>query len=258
MSGKGRIATIGLAFLFVGCSSASEEDERIDETIDNLIEAGFPEDDIQVENGSVYVGRDAEVSLEASREMLDVDDSLGGDEQYRTRNLVSRSLKTICINGFSVQGTLSVALNLAIENYNQLGLTFRMRRITTTAVGCDTLVSVLVGGGNGGSAGFPSGGRPYPFVQIGAGLADFGVNTAEFVITHELGHAVGLRHSDFFDRSISCGNGGNEGGGAIGAIHIPNTPTGATVGGSVMNSCFRASETGEFTSSDRTALRTLY
>jgi hypothetical protein len=78
-------------------------------------------------------------------------------------------------------------------------------------------------------------------------------------MTHELGHTVGLRHSDYFNRSISCGGSAvNEGSGGVGAIHIPGTPTGASVGGSIMNSCFRSSETGEFTGSDVTALQTVY
>ena len=80
----------------------------------------------------------------------------------------------------------------------------------------------------------------------------------EHVITHELGHCIGFRHSDYYDRSISCGSGGNEGSAGVGAIHIPGTPTDARVGGSIMNSCFRSSETGEWSSSDRTALDYLY
>jgi hypothetical protein len=80
----------------------------------------------------------------------------------------------------------------------------------------------------------------------------------EHVITHELGHAIGFRHSDYYNRSISCGSGGDEGAGTYGAIHISGTPTTATVGGSIMNSCFRSTETGEFTSSDVTALNALY
>jgi len=52
------------------------------EIIDNLVKAGFPADDIMVEGGLVYVGRDAEVSLAASREMLEAGESR--NEQYRT------------------------------------------------------------------------------------------------------------------------------------------------------------------------------
>ena len=81
----------------------------------------------------------------------------------------------------------------------------------------------------------------------------------EHVITHELGHCIGFRHSDYYDRSISCGgSASNEGASNVGAIHIPGTPTTAGVGGSIMNSCFRSSESGEWSSSDRTALYYLY
>jgi hypothetical protein len=227
------------------------------EIIENLIEAGFPESDIMVVDNKVYVGRDAEVSLEASREMLEVDPS-SSDEQYRTSNLVSRSLAVICVNGAAYTGKFGDALNRAITNYNNLGLTFRMQRTSGSTSGCGAVITSRVSGGTGGSSGFPSGGRPYSIINVGSGLNNFSVDTVEHVITHELGHTVGMRHSDYFNRSISCGSGGNEGSGGVGAIHIPGTPTGASVGGSLMNSCFRSSETGEFSGSDATALQTLY
>nr|WP_090494635.1 M57 family metalloprotease [Myxococcus virescens] len=50
----------------------------------------------------------------------------------------------------------------------------------------------------------------------------------------------------------------NEGPAGVGAIHVPGTPTTTTAGGSLMNSCFPVGTTGEFTSSDITALTTLY
>ena len=81
----------------------------------------------------------------------------------------------------------------------------------------------------------------------------------EHVITHELGHTIGFRHSDYYNRAISCGGAAsNEGAAGVGAILIPGTPSTATVGGSIMNSCFRSTETGELTSSDITALNYLY
>ncbi len=255
----GKTLTIGAtcAILALGCT-VGDDDQEIDETIENLVIAGFPENDIQVYDGLVYVGHDAVVSLEASREMIDFDDSLGTDEQYRTNNLVSRNLRTICINGAAFGGTLSTALNWSINNYNRIGLTFRMRRTSGSSSGCDAVIRARVTSGGGGSAGFPSGGRPFGTINIGSSVANLGTNTTEHVITHELGHTVGFRHSDFFNRSISCGSGGGEGSGGVGAIHVPGTPTGAQVGGSIMNSCFRSSEDGEFSSSDVTALRRLY
>jgi hypothetical protein len=243
----------------VGCAADPEVGSTDEQTeiVDNLVQAGFPETDIMVVDGVVYVGRDGAVSLTASREMLQVDTSQT-EEQYRTSNLVSQNVDEICINGSAYTGKFSDALNRAITNYNNLNLTFSMRRISGSTSGCDAVITARVVSGTGGSAGFPSGGLPYNRINIGSGLNGFSTDTVEHVITHELGHCVGFRHSDYFNRSISCGQGGNEGSAGVGAIHIPGTPTGASVGGSIMNSCFRSSETGEFTSSDVTALQTLY
>jgi len=248
--------------LTFGCSAEPQSDSTEDtqEIIDNLVQAGFPANDIMVVDGVVYTGRDAAVSLQASREMLQVDDSVG-QEQYRTTNLVSRNLANICVNGAAFtnfSAKFSDAINRAINNYNALGLTFHMTRTSGSTSGCNAVITGRISSGTGGSSGFPSGGLPFNTINIGSGLNTFDVNTVEHVMTHELGHTIGFRHSDFFNRSISCGSGGNEGDGGVGAILIPGTPSGAVVGGSIMNSCFRTLETGEFTNTDITALNTLY
>jgi hypothetical protein len=254
MSVKAVLFAVSCGALTFGCSA--EPGDETQEIIDNLVQAGYPASDIAVVNGVVFVQNDAAVSLQASREMLQVDGST--EEQYRTTNLVGSAVTTICIDGSAYTGIFGTALDLAIENYNQLNITFDMLRTSGNAPGCDALITAKLAGPTGGSSGFPSNGLPFDNFQIGRSLGSFDVNTIEHVITHEMGHAVGLRHSDFFNRSISCGSGGNEGDGGVGAIHISGTPTGATVGGSIMNSCFRTLETGEFTSSDVTALQTVY
>lgn len=253
------------AILFVTSCAAPGPTDPTDETIDNLVAAGFPADDIQIVDGTVYVGGDAAVSLEASREMLEADSDGPAKEQYRTKNLVSRSLDEICIYDGHFHGQsakFSTGLNMAIANYNALHLTFKMVRISKTNTdntNCKALINVTFESGTaGGHSGFPSGGHPFATVVLRTSTATYSQDVVEHVITHELGHTVGLRHSDYYNRTISCGTGGSEGAGTDGAILIPGTPTHATVGGSLMNSCFRSTETGEFTASDRTALTTLY
>ncbi|MFP2908221.1 M57 family metalloprotease [Pyxidicoccus sp. 3LFB2] len=227
------------------------------EIVSNLIEAGFPADDILIADGAVYVGRDAHVTLEASRELLQA--PAESAEQYRTTNLVGTGVTKICVNPTATFNTftqLSQGLDLAIANYNERGLRITFARGPTT--GCTANITAQTTTGTGGSAGFPSGGLPYGIINIGTGLQSYSVDVNEHVITHELGHAIGFRHTDYYNRSISCGAGGDEGDAGVGAIHIPGTPTTAVVGGSVMNSCFRSTETGEWTSSDTTALDFLY
>jgi hypothetical protein len=248
---------MGCSALLFGCAAERDAAEEQQEIIDNLVQVGFPADDIMVVDGMVYVGRDAHVTLEASREMLAP--VVEGPEQYRTTNLVGSGVTKICVNptsSFNSYSRLSAGLDLAIANYNSLGLRFSMARGPTT--GCSANISARTMSGTGGSAGFPSGSLPYNNINIGTGLQSYSNDVNEHVITHELGHAVGFRHSDYYNRSISCGSGGNEGSAGVGAIHIPGTPTTATVGGSVMNSCFRSTENGEWKSSDITALNYLY
>lgn len=256
MLGKSAVYAMAFGALLVGCSEELGGAEETQEIVENLKTAGFPASEIQVVGGKVFVGNDAEVSLLASREMLETGGS--SEEQYRTTNLVSSSVRTICVDGSRLTGAFSTALDEALANYNAVGLSFTMRRTSGSTAGCDAVITGKVSGPVGGSSGFPSGGLPYDKFNIGSGLKSYSIGTITHVITHELGHTIGFRHSDYYNRSISCGSGGNEGDGGVGAILIPGTPSTATLGGSIMNSCFRSSETGEFSSSDVTALNALY
>ncbi|MEP5445232.1 M57 family metalloprotease, partial [Ekhidna sp.] len=75
-------------------------------------------------------------------------------------------------------------------------------------------------------------------------------------IAHEMGHCIGFRHTDYMDRSFSCGGSyANEGAAGIGANHIPGTPT-APENGSWMLAC--SSGDTPFSNNDKTALDYLY
>jgi hypothetical protein len=253
---KAIVLAMTCSALLLGCGTDPGSADETQEIVDNLVQAGFPVEDIMVVEGMVYVGRDSHVTLDASREMLQSPDS--SEEHYRTTNQVSGT-KRICIvptSSFNSYSRLSAGLDLAIANYNARGLRLTFARGNTGT--CNATISARTMSGTGGSAGFPSGGQPYSIINIGTGLQNYSTDVNEHVITHELGHCIGFRHTDYFNRAISCGSGGNEGSAGVGAIHIPGTPTTASVGGSVMNSCFRSSENGNFTNSDKTALNYMY
>lgn len=254
----------GACFLIAGLGLACGEDEgqlaltEQSEIIENLISAGFPASEIHTtDEGEVFVGSDALVSLDASREMAYVadDSEVGTKEQYRTNNLVGANIGTICIrpnSAFSNNEQLSRGLRRAVRRYNRLRLSFRFR---INGSGCNATISAVTQSGGGGVAGFPSGGRPFNRITIGNTLTG---DVATHVIMHELGHTIGFRHTDYFDRSISCGQGGGERVNPDGAVHIAGTPTGAVRDGSVMNACYNSGSNGQWTSSDRTALNALY
>ncbi|MBZ4401152.1 FG-GAP-like repeat-containing protein [Myxococcus sp. AS-1-15] len=241
--------------LLVGCGTEPRAEHQ--EIFSNLIEAGFPTNDIRIVDGAVYVGGDAHVTLEASREMLRP--SEGSEEQYRTSNLVGMGVTKICVNPtatFNSYPRLSQGLDQALISFNARGLRITFARGPST--GCTANITAQTTSGAGGSAGFPSGGQPYGVINIGVGLNSASAGLNKHVIMHELGHTVGFRHSDYYNRSISCGSGGNEEAGSDGAIHLPGTPTTAIVGGSVMNSCGGPTAGNEWTASDIAALNHLY
>jgi hypothetical protein len=277
----GAFAFILSLAVFVSCQEQAvetmpEEPQEISSaTIAQFKELGFDVDDIRMtddtdlldpasEGGNFLLENDIIITPQNLEAMLasQIKHTGAVGEQYRTTNLVS-SPRTISVIGYTannsngLDNTMQTALQWAVNNYNALntGLTF------TLTYGSNwpayDIVVYRVSGGGGGSAGFPENGDPYQFVQIQSGTSNYGTNTTEHVITHEIGHAVGLRHTDYFNRSLSCGTGGNEGSGGVGAIHIPGTPTGFDAN-SVMLSCFSANEDGEFGSFDVVALEYLY
>lgn len=192
---------------------------------------------------------------------MDLYDGVTG-EQYRTSNLVSqgRTIRVIGYTGgggYGLSSKMRTALQWAVNNYNALNGSSLNFTLTygTNYQSYDIVVYRVPNGQSGGVAGFPENGRPYKWVQIFSGMDNFNTNTVEHVITHEIGHCIGLRHTDWFSRQ-SCGQSG-ESANPYGAIHIPGTPTGFDPT-SIMLACFSSNEDGEFNGNDRTAIQYLY
>lgn len=277
-----RILKSSLLFLFtfaivISCQEAeiaADQPVITDEIIAQFEELGFDVSDIttrMVENPingesemNFVLEGDILISPEQLKGMLESDIHSHGavEEQYRTYNLVGGLPRTIRVIGYTggsyaLDSKMRTGLQWAINNYNRINTDLNFTLTFGTNWRSYDIVVYRVGGSGGGSAGFPSGGNPYRFVQIQAGTSNFSTNVVEHVMTHEIGHCVGLRHTDWFNRSLSCGVGGSEGEGSVGAVYIPGTPEGFDAN-SVMLSCFNTGEDGEFGPFDVVALETLY
>lgn len=261
-----------VALTFSACQKQALMDEQTEvpqEVIDQLTQMGFNPDGIVKVDRGYLIERDIVITEEFLRqEKRPV--FVPGIEQYHTDNLVSTNgSRNIAVyiktSGFRSFSQFYVdALDEAISRYNAENLEITFSRVTNAGAAdisvtklnfIQSLIGVL------GSAGFPdANGNPYDEILLNGTLENsFSVDGMATVIAHEMGHCIGLRHTDYFDRSISCGGtASDEGASDVGANHIPGTPTGATTAaGSYMLACTDGSDR-PFNGDDQTALDYLY
>ncbi|PSL48077.1 dual-action HEIGH metallo-peptidase [Chitinophaga niastensis] len=186
-------------------------------------------------------------------------------EQYSTNYVVTALPRVITIKVVNLGTAFINGADLAIQRYNALGLRVTFQRITSGTPNI-TIKGFNQGPSGGyitlGSSGFPtSSGNPYSTVKMNTNAAAYGSNPDVLyvgsVIQHEIGHCIGMRHTDYMDRSYSCGGSAiDEGSGGVGAVWIPGTPSGPDAD-SWMLACSNGGDR-TFNANDIIALNYLY
>lgn len=259
------LAVASFAALFiVACSKAKQDavanTEVSQETLNQISALGFSSENVIASDGGYIVEGDIflspqDLSTQKTAHKL----IIANEEQYRTNNLVSgpRTI-TVSISGRNVTQLLIDGVEAAVARYNAENLQLDFSYIGENGGG-DINISVVNTGQYIASAGFPSGGNPYGTIKYARNFTSgYSLGFVTTVVAHEMGHCIGFRHTDYMNRSYSCGgSGGNEGSGSVGAVHIPGTPTGPDAK-SWMLACLSATTDRPFNSNDKAALNYLY
>lgn len=240
-----------------------------------IAQAGFSTHNVLKTEGGYLVEGDIFLTsqqLQVQKEFVaGLSDQGPKTEQYRSTNIVtglSRELK-IKVDAGTSQTVFNTATTEAVKRYNDLGLKLTFKLLSSTSTDKADIVingadlGKTADGGTilGRSAGFPSGGNPATPIKLSSVVYNKNytkTNVLASVIAHEIGHTIGLRHTDYADRNYSCGydSNPNEGQSTVGAVYIPGTPKGGEPG-SYMLACSDGTDR-KFTANDIVALKALY
>jgi len=228
-----------LSVAVISCKKSERLPEQTQATVsqqvlDQINKLGFSTENVISRDGGYLVEGDILLTDENLKANVNSPNlRIAEDEQYRTTNLVTGLPRVITVSVSNMTSPYSQATDLAIDRYNAQNLRITFQRVSSG--GNITIVGFNEGPSGGyitlGSAGFPtSSGNPYSQIRMNTNEAAYGsdpdVAYLASVLTHEMGHCIGFRHTDYMDRSYSCGGRrSNEGKAGIGAIRIPGTPS---------------------------------
>jgi predicted Zn-dependent protease len=259
-----KVLSVGTVILMVSTIACQQEESLVSteisqSTLDKISALGLNVQDVQrIDDGYLVEGdiilHEDDLLRTYSKKHL----SIAEVEQYRTFNLVTNLPRTITV---AVSGTVSSAFSTAVDNaiarYNAENLLLTLQRVSSNA---NITIKIVNTGQYIASAGFPdSNGNPYPEVKYAKKYTSYSDGFMTTVLAHEIGHCIGFRHTDYMNRSYSCGSGGNEGQETtgVGAVHIPGTPTGPDAD-SWMLACLSSTTNRPFNANDKIALGYLY
>ncbi|WP_316804927.1 M57 family metalloprotease [Pedobacter nototheniae] len=251
---------------------APEQNTEIPETVLNKIkEMGFNTKGVQILNdgyiveGDIFLPKNTLGKAASSANLI-----IAKSEQYQTYNLVQNLPRTITISVSNLPAVYSTAASNAVTRYNSLNLKINFQFVNSNGdiqiIGFNQAATSQ--GIKLGYGGFPFSGNPFNEIGLNTNPAAFGTNPdlgyITSVIQHEIGHCIGLRHTDYYDRGYSCANSQNEGNtynssdiqNFPGAIQIPGTPASADPN-SFMLACSNGTDR-TFNANDEVAIKYLY
>jgi hypothetical protein len=238
---------------------ATEQVANISEdALAKIYALGFSNKNVTMDDEGNYVVEGdillSQAALDAAHDMQFL--RVGAEEQYLTYNLVTGIPRVIKVSVSSkLPSSYKAALDEALGRYNEQNLLISFQRVSSNAD-----ISIVRAAGNYlASAGFPSGGNPYNKVNVNSNaLSGQPQSMIASVLAHEIGHCIGFRHTDYMDRSFSCGGQVvNEGASTIGAVFIPGTNANPDPD-SWMLSCISYGQNRPFNANDKVALDYLY
>lgn len=179
-----------------------------------------------VENDIFLSSKDLDKKQSESQTKL----RIAKNEQYRTTNFVTGLPRVLTVR-FPAPNRpdFSAVLFQVVKDYNDLKLDLTFQMVSGASADITILPSSSLPYGTLGITSYwPSGGSPGSQILINETI----FNTTSLnpflvsVIKHEMGHAIGLKHTDYMNRAYSCGGGGSETDDGSGYVNIPGTPTG--------------------------------
>jgi len=250
------------SFCIFSCKKSFDDTSIAQSVKDKISSHCFSTEGAQKTTGGLIVEGDIFLPDSFFEENPSVQNLLvGRTQQFQTNNVVTGLPRTITINLSSqLPSSYSAAVNEAISRFNNENLSLRFERTSTTAD-----ISIEKGAGTYlAISGFPGAdGNPYNSIKlnsmfIGNNNSNNFINYVATIIAHEMGHCIGFRHTDYVDRSFSCGGKSmRESCGFAGVLLIPGTIA-VPDRGSWMLTCISPGENRPFTAYDEIALRYLY
>ncbi len=143
----------------------------------------------------------ADNELDVNSTNVQVQENPDNGKLYRVFNRVNvpnQGQRTLRVRGIDLLPNIKEGVRRAIANYNNAGLKIRLQVTFGSGFSNEDIILYQIENNSlSAIATSPSNGNPGRWMEISNGSNNFNIDNIEALFTHELGHSLGLRHSDF-------------------------------------------------------------